>query len=117
MKKIFYLLSIVCSSAFSSKLLASKFVTLSDGRQFPITSAIGDNRYGYLCGIVGNSISIKTKKYVRSIDDGCACYVGNNIGLEAEEIEIRCGNTVYNLDCLEPGYYIRVGEKLLHKKL
>ena len=36
---------------------------------------------------------------------------------EAEEIEIRCGNTVYNLDCLKPGYYIRVGEKLLHKKL
>ena len=52
-----------------------------------------------------------------SIDDGCACYVGNNIGLEAEKIEIRCGNTVYNLDCLKPGYYIRVGEKLLHKKL
>lgn len=113
--KNFNLLSLGLLLLFSLNLMADDFITLKDGRRFRITEVLGDFKHGIMSGIIGGKgISIQTRVYTQSIEDGGALYVGKDVSLDTEEIDIICGNTVYKLDKLKPGYYLRDGEKLLY---
>lgn len=118
MRKFFSLLSMSFLVLFSSNLMAAHVITLEDGREFEITEMLGDSKYGIMSGFIGGAgVSIKTKIYTQSIEDRCAWCVGKSASVDAEEINIICGNIIYKLDELKPGYYLRDSEELIYKNL
>lgn len=117
--EIFFSLLLGLTISFSSNLMANDFITLEDGRKFEITEALGDSKHGIMGGFIGGAggVSIHVKTYTQSIEDRCAWYVGKSASIEAEEIDVMCGNTVHKLEKLKPGYYLRDGEELIYKEL
>ncbi len=84
--------------------MAGNSVILKDGRRFPI-----------LVNICGGFI--KAKHFNTSLRDQTAMFIDKTSTYSIEKITLKCGDVEYELDELEPGYYIRDGEKLLHKKI
>ena len=80
---------------------------LKDGVKFRVASVLK-----------GKGLVINARTYRGELlEDGDALYVGDNTSLSFEEIYIKCGDSNYKIKKLEPGYYIRNGEKLFYKKL
>ena len=113
--EIFFSLLLGLVVLFSQNLRASIFAiskgkgwkVLKDGVKFRVASVLK-----------GKGLIIKARTYRSELlEDGDALYVGDNISLSFEEIYIKCGDSNYKIKKLEPGYYIRNGEKLFYKNL